>query len=115
MKFSLFTEIQCPTGTSPHIRLNEFLEQAELADRLGFHGFWIAEIHCQPRFSLLSTTYVGLGGGAPTPAASSSGAFSGAGGHARSHKPRADGLRRRWRSSTQPRLRMFRRGSQVNS
>ena len=36
MKFSLFTEIQCPTGTSPDIRLNEFLEQAELADRLGF-------------------------------------------------------------------------------
>ena len=61
MKFSLFTEIQCPTGTSPHIRLNEFLEQAELADRLGFYGFWIAEIHCQPRFSLLSAPYVVLG------------------------------------------------------
>ena len=61
MKFSLFTEIQCPTGTSPHIRLNEFLEQAELADRLDFYGFWIAEIHCQPRFSLLSAPYVVLG------------------------------------------------------
>jgi len=61
MKFSLFTEIQCPSGTSPHIRLNEFIEQAELADRLGFRGFWIAEIHCQPRFSLLSAPYVVLG------------------------------------------------------
>ena len=61
MKFSLFTEIQCPTGASPDIRLNEFLEQAELADRLGFYGFWIAEIHCQPRFSLLSAPYVVLG------------------------------------------------------
>src|SRR5262247_26769 len=61
MKFSLFTEIQCPSGASPHIRLNEFLEQAELADRLGFYGFWIAEIHCQPRFSLLSAPYVVLG------------------------------------------------------
>lgn len=64
MKFSLFTEIQCPTGTSPHIRLSEFLEQAELADRLDFYGFWIAEIHCQPRFSLLSAPYVVLGAAA---------------------------------------------------
>jgi len=64
MKFSLFTEIQCPAGTSPDARLNEFLEQAELADRLGFYGFWIAEIHCQPRFSLLSAPYVVLGAAA---------------------------------------------------
>jgi alkanesulfonate monooxygenase SsuD/methylene tetrahydromethanopterin reductase-like flavin-dependent oxidoreductase (luciferase family) len=61
VKFSLFTEIQCPDGSSPEARLNEFLEQAELADRLGFHGFWIAEIHCQPRFSVLSAPYVVLG------------------------------------------------------
>ena len=61
MKFSLFTEIQSPAGSSPETRLNEFLEQAELADRLGFRGFWIAEIHCQPRFSLLSAPYVVLG------------------------------------------------------
>ena len=43
------------------MRLNEFLDQAELADQLGFRGFWIAEIHCQPRFSLLSAPYVVLG------------------------------------------------------
>jgi alkanesulfonate monooxygenase SsuD/methylene tetrahydromethanopterin reductase-like flavin-dependent oxidoreductase (luciferase family) len=41
--------------------LGEFLEQAELADQLAFRGFWIAEIHCQPRFSLLSAPYVVLG------------------------------------------------------
>ncbi|HEY7319277.1 MAG TPA: LLM class flavin-dependent oxidoreductase [Candidatus Binatia bacterium] len=64
MKFSLFTEIQCPSGAAPDIRLNEFLEQAELGDRLGFYGFWIAEIHCQPRFSLLSAPYVVLGAAA---------------------------------------------------
>lgn len=46
------------------MRLNEFLDQAELADRLGFYGFWIAEIHCQPRFSLLSAPYVVLGAAA---------------------------------------------------
>jgi alkanesulfonate monooxygenase SsuD/methylene tetrahydromethanopterin reductase-like flavin-dependent oxidoreductase (luciferase family) len=64
MKFSLFTEIQCPQGCSPRERLREFLAQAELADRLGFHGFWIAEIHCQPKFSLLSAPYVVLGAAA---------------------------------------------------
>ena len=64
MKFSLFTEIQCPVGSSPEKRLNEFLEQAELADDLGFATFWIAEIHCQPKFSLLSAPYVVLGAAA---------------------------------------------------
>ena len=61
MKFSLFTEIQCPPGSSPTARLEEFMEQAELADRLGFYTYWIAEIHCQPKFSLLSAPYVVLG------------------------------------------------------
>src|ERR687892_682934 len=62
MKFSLFTEIQCPDGSLPAARLEEFMEQAELADRLGFNAFWIAEIHCQPKFSLLTAPYVVLGG-----------------------------------------------------
>jgi alkanesulfonate monooxygenase SsuD/methylene tetrahydromethanopterin reductase-like flavin-dependent oxidoreductase (luciferase family) len=61
MKVSLFTEIQCATDASPVDRLEEFLKQAELADALGFHGFWIAEIHCQPRFSVLSAPYIVLG------------------------------------------------------
>ena len=61
MKCSLFTEIQVPRGASPVARLEEFMDQAELADRLGFHIYWIAEIHCQPQFSLLSAPYVVLG------------------------------------------------------
>ncbi|HEX9444186.1 MAG TPA: LLM class flavin-dependent oxidoreductase, partial [Candidatus Binatia bacterium] len=61
MKFSLFTEIQCPAGAAPVERLDEFLAEAELADTLGFRGFWIAEIHFQPRFSLLSAPYAVLG------------------------------------------------------
>ncbi len=64
MKCSLFTEIQCPQGSSPAARLEEFLDQAELADRLGFNTYWIAEIHCQPKFSLLSAPYVVLGAAA---------------------------------------------------
>lgn len=61
MKFSLFTEIQCPQESDPAARLEEFMEQAELADRLSFYAYWIAEIHCQPKFSLLSAPYVVLG------------------------------------------------------
>jgi alkanesulfonate monooxygenase SsuD/methylene tetrahydromethanopterin reductase-like flavin-dependent oxidoreductase (luciferase family) len=64
MKFSLFTEIQCAAGDSPAARIDEFLEQAELADRLGYRGYWLAEIHCQPRFSVLSAPYVVLGAAA---------------------------------------------------
>jgi alkanesulfonate monooxygenase SsuD/methylene tetrahydromethanopterin reductase-like flavin-dependent oxidoreductase (luciferase family) len=64
VKCSLFTEIQCPQGSSPAARLEEFLDQAELADRLGFDTYWIAEIHCQPKFSLLSAPYVILGAAA---------------------------------------------------
>jgi alkanesulfonate monooxygenase SsuD/methylene tetrahydromethanopterin reductase-like flavin-dependent oxidoreductase (luciferase family) len=64
VRFSLFTEIQCAADASPQARLQEFLEQAELADRLGFHAYWTAEIHCQPRFSLLSAPYVVLGAAA---------------------------------------------------
>ena len=61
MKFSLFTEIQCPAGFSPVDGLEQFLAQAELADSLGYRGFWIAEIHFQPEFSILSAPYAALG------------------------------------------------------
>jgi alkanesulfonate monooxygenase SsuD/methylene tetrahydromethanopterin reductase-like flavin-dependent oxidoreductase (luciferase family) len=61
VKCSLFTEIQCPEGAAPATRLDEFMEQAELADCLGFRGYWVAEIHCQPKFSLISAPYVVLG------------------------------------------------------
>ena len=61
MKCSLFTEIQVPKDASPTARLDEFMAQAELADGLGYHAFWVAEIHCQPQFSLLSAPYVVLG------------------------------------------------------
>ena len=53
-----------PKGASPALRLEEFLAQAELADQLGFHTYWVAEIHCQPEFSLLSAPYVVLGAAA---------------------------------------------------
>lgn len=57
MKISLFTEVQCPEGASPGERLNDLLKQAERADSLGYDGLWIAEIHFQPEFSVLSAPY----------------------------------------------------------
>src|SRR4051794_41975165 len=78
VKLSLFTEVQYPPTASPEQRLDELMEQAELADRLGYHGLWLSEIHFQPEFSLLAAPYVVLGaisqrtrrlrlGGAPDP------------------------------------------------
>lgn len=61
MKISLFTEVQCPEGASPIQRLHELLKQAERADELGYDGLWIAEIHFQPEFSVLSAPYPVLG------------------------------------------------------
>src|SRR3954454_9047287 len=61
VKLSLFTEVQCPPAASPARRLEEVLEQAEAADRLGYAGLWLSEIHFQPEFSLLSAPYVVLG------------------------------------------------------
>ena len=61
MKVSLFTEVQCPSGSVPAELLEQFLDQAELADDLGYDGYWIAEIHFTPSFSLLSAPYVVLG------------------------------------------------------
>src|SRR5581483_292778 len=61
VKLSLFTEVQCPPTASPARRLEELLEQAEAADRLGYAGLWLSEIHFQPEFSLLAAPYVVLG------------------------------------------------------
>ena len=61
MKVSLFTEVQCPSKGVPAALLEQFLEQAELADALGYDGYWVAEIHFTPSFSLLSAPYVVLG------------------------------------------------------
>jgi hypothetical protein len=61
MKFSLFTEVQCPSGASPVKRLDDFLIQAGKADELGYHGLWISELHFQPEFSVFSAPYPVLG------------------------------------------------------
>lgn len=54
MKFGIFFEIQCPkpwTETTEVEKFHEAIEQAELADRLGFDTVWCAEHHFLEEYS----------------------------------------------------------------
>jgi alkanesulfonate monooxygenase SsuD/methylene tetrahydromethanopterin reductase-like flavin-dependent oxidoreductase (luciferase family) len=49
MKFSIFTTVHdTGGGTSPDQTLDNFREQAVLADELGYHTVWIGEHHFGP-------------------------------------------------------------------
>ncbi|PRQ06225.1 LLM class flavin-dependent oxidoreductase [Enhygromyxa salina] len=57
MKIDIFTEIQDPQPWSEdheHRRIQQTLEQARLADELGYGCFWLVEHHCGGEFSLSS-------------------------------------------------------------
>ena len=54
MIVDLFNELQWPGPTGPDVQGRVFagaLEQAELADRLGYGCWWSVEHHCTPEFS----------------------------------------------------------------
>lgn len=52
MLFSKFIALVCPEGKDPAEKYEESLEQAELADDLGFHGLWLSENHFSSRAAL---------------------------------------------------------------
>jgi len=57
MKLDIFSEIQDPKPWTPghqHLRMNQALEQAELADALGYGCWWQVEHHGAEEFSLSS-------------------------------------------------------------
>ncbi|HEX3476227.1 MAG TPA: LLM class flavin-dependent oxidoreductase [Kofleriaceae bacterium] len=57
MKIDLFTEIQDPrpwTADHEHRRIVEALEQARLADEMGYGCYWLVEHHAAGEFSLSS-------------------------------------------------------------
>ncbi len=61
MKFALFYEIPVARPWTPgqeHRAYKEVLEQAELADRLGFHSIWTVEHHFLEEFSHCSNPEV---------------------------------------------------------
>ena len=55
MEFGLFTEFQCPPGTSEAAAFEESMVQMLAAESLGFDAVWLAEIHFQKDRSVLSS------------------------------------------------------------
>ncbi len=53
MDVGLFSELQCPPDKPVAEAYREIVEQGELADQLGFHSFWLAELHFTRDFSVM--------------------------------------------------------------
>ena len=53
MKFGLFYQLPCAEWQSPAQRYEETLEQIQLGDELGFDHAWLAELHFDPRVSII--------------------------------------------------------------
>lgn len=53
MEFGIFYQLPCADHQSPAQRYADTISQAQLADRLGFDAVWLAEVHFNPRFSVL--------------------------------------------------------------
>jgi alkanesulfonate monooxygenase SsuD/methylene tetrahydromethanopterin reductase-like flavin-dependent oxidoreductase (luciferase family) len=60
MRFAVFSHIAERTTGTPTQRLNEFVAEAKLADRLGFEYFFTTEHHFTKRFSLSPSPAVTL-------------------------------------------------------
>ncbi|MGQ4808481.1 Alkanal monooxygenase alpha chain [Candidatus Entotheonellaceae bacterium PAL068K] len=53
MKFGLFYQLPCAPNQDEVTRYRETLEQIVYADELGFDTAWMAELHFNPRFSIM--------------------------------------------------------------
>ena len=53
MEFGIFYQLPCADDQTPADRYADTISQAQLADRLGFDTVWLAEVHFNPRFSVL--------------------------------------------------------------
>lgn len=53
MKFGVFYQMPCAADQSPAQRYQDTIAQAQLADGLGFDAVWLAELHFNPRFSIM--------------------------------------------------------------
>ena len=53
MEFGIFYQLPCADHQSPAQRYADTISQAQLADQLGFAAVWLAEVHFNPRFSVL--------------------------------------------------------------
>ena len=53
MEFGIFYQLPCADDQTPAERYADTISQAQLADQLGFDTVWLAEVHFNPRFSVL--------------------------------------------------------------
>ena len=53
MEFGIFYQLPCADDQTPAERYSDTISQAQLADQLGFDSVWLAEVHFNPRFSVL--------------------------------------------------------------
>lgn len=53
MEFGVFYQLPCAEGQTDSQRYNDTIAQARLADELGFHAVWLAELHFNQRFSVM--------------------------------------------------------------
>ena len=53
MKFGVFYQMPCAAHQSPAARYRDTIAQCRLADELGFDSAWLAELHFNPRFSVM--------------------------------------------------------------
>jgi alkanesulfonate monooxygenase SsuD/methylene tetrahydromethanopterin reductase-like flavin-dependent oxidoreductase (luciferase family) len=54
MKFGVFYQMPCAEHQQPAVRYQETIAQVQLADQLGFDSAWLAELHFNSRFSVMS-------------------------------------------------------------
>ena len=53
MEFGIFYQLPCADDQTPASRYADTISQAQLADEMGFDTVWLAEVHFNPRFSVL--------------------------------------------------------------
>ena len=54
MQFGVFYQLPCGPGQTASARYDDTIAQARLADELGFDNVWLAELHFNSRFSVMS-------------------------------------------------------------
>ena len=54
MEFGVFYQLPCAADQSPAERYSDTIAQSQLADELGFDSVWLAELHFNPEFSIMS-------------------------------------------------------------
>lgn len=58
MKFGVFYQMPCAADQSPAQRYQDTIAQVQLADELGYDSAWLAELHFNPRFSVMPAPMV---------------------------------------------------------